>query len=167
MFQSTHPHGVRPLTSDISKLTTSFNPRTHTGCDIDFAFYQKIFQNVSIHAPTRGATDCLRIVKCYRRVSIHAPTRGATGSTKSQGVYRFSFNPRTHTGCDFRAFIIVTGVVSFNPRTHTGCDTRKIDVKRTDGGFNPRTHTGCDLHCRPFHEPCSSFNPRTHTGCDT
>ena len=32
-FQSTHPHGVRPtlLLHKVSK--TSFNPRTHTGCD--------------------------------------------------------------------------------------------------------------------------------------
>ncbi len=32
------------------------------------------------------------------------------------------FNPRTHTGCDSRAWICWPRLVSFNPRTHTGCD---------------------------------------------
>ena len=34
MFQSTHPHGVRhPVPSRWYNRRTSFNPRTHTGCD--------------------------------------------------------------------------------------------------------------------------------------
>ena len=33
---------------------------------------------VSIHAPTRGATDVYANFADYYRVSIHAPTRGAT-----------------------------------------------------------------------------------------
>ena len=32
-FQSTHPHGVRPLESTILYIRSRFNPRTHTGCD--------------------------------------------------------------------------------------------------------------------------------------
>ena len=37
-----------------------------------------IFSVVSIHAPTRGATDVYANFADYYRVSIHAPTRGAT-----------------------------------------------------------------------------------------
>ena len=33
MFQSTHPHGVRQKLHVSSHHKTSFNPRTHTGCD--------------------------------------------------------------------------------------------------------------------------------------
>ena len=33
-FQSTHPHGVRLDNNDILRARSSFNPRTHTGCDI-------------------------------------------------------------------------------------------------------------------------------------
>ena len=34
-FQSTHPHGVRPLALvSFRCLPISFNPRTHTGCDL-------------------------------------------------------------------------------------------------------------------------------------
>ena len=35
LFQSTHPHGVRRLRRYCpSPVSPSFNPRTHTGCDI-------------------------------------------------------------------------------------------------------------------------------------
>ena len=55
LFQSTHPHGVRHPKEGDGDLITSFNPRTHTGCDISFNPSIFFFQ-VSIHAPTRGAT---------------------------------------------------------------------------------------------------------------
>ena len=77
-FQSTHPHGVR------------------------------LIQRM------RKTND--------EEVSIHAPTRGATYVPESLCRLLSCFNPRTHTGCDFLliiAFIIYPG---FNPRTHTGCD---------------------------------------------
>ena len=32
-FQSTHPRGVRPQAQNAILSTTSFNPRTHVGCD--------------------------------------------------------------------------------------------------------------------------------------
>ena len=58
-------------------LYKCFNPRTHTGCD-----YRNAIENgaseVSIHAPTRGATCNLHQSRYYQVVSIHAPTRGAT-----------------------------------------------------------------------------------------
>ena len=34
---------------------------------------------ISIHAPTRGATDSIGFIVLFSRISIHAPTRGATG----------------------------------------------------------------------------------------
>ena len=58
-------------------LYKCFNPRTHTGCDeMDRA--QRPQGHVSIHAPTRGATDRLLL----------------------DSGKLFGFNPRTHTGCD-------------------------------------------------------------------
>ena len=36
---------------------------------------------ISIHAPTRGATQTLLAGKTYLAISIHAPTRGATQRT--------------------------------------------------------------------------------------
>ena len=34
--------------------------------------------NVSIHAPARGATGAEQVVGIFEKVSIHAPARGAT-----------------------------------------------------------------------------------------
>ena len=56
-FQSTHPHGVRPPFRESQTIRfICFNPRTHTGCDYSLYRYTKSIE-VSIHAPTRGATN--------------------------------------------------------------------------------------------------------------
>ena len=56
--------------------------------------------NISIHAPTRGATH--RIVKRIDvvQISIHAPTRGATIMVTAAGTTIPNFNPRSHEGSD-------------------------------------------------------------------
>ena len=122
LFQSTHPHGVRH-----ARLLRS-----------------KAGQQVSIHAPTRGAT--------YQHHLLLKRTN--------------RFNPRTHTGCDI-SFIKFSKIGScFNPRTHTGCDVIKnkqgwqtlVSIHAPTRGATNIRHTSytCSL----------SFNPRTHTGCD-
>ena len=142
VFQSTHPRGVRPTTRLWNFRLNRFNPRTHEGCD-----------------------PAILLTNSSRRVSIHAPTRGATGknlirrprsefqSTHPRGV-RLYIRRRTI----YRS--------SFNPRTHEGCDTSERHSKHLPQGFNPRTHEGCDyVRCvRTGVRPC--FNPRTHEGCD-
>ena len=76
-FQSTHPRGVRLRPRCRSTATQSFNPRTHEGCDGKFDGVPATW-DVSIHAPTRGATVRSTGSSCKISVSIHAPTRGAT-----------------------------------------------------------------------------------------
>ena len=188
MFQSTHPHGVR-LWSVVKpkeeekvsihaptrgattwslirrSLTKGFNPRTHTGCDlqsekhplrIPFGFNPRthtgcdfirfrisISSSVSIHAPTRGATSNDNCFLNATRVSIHAPTRGATdryvwpvNSSLFQSTHPHGVRPFSSS--------LVQDVKSFNPRTHTGCDRYAFSVPVEPPSFNPRTHTGCD-----------------------
>ena len=55
-----------------------FNPRTHEGCDVQPPANKIDYSDISIHAPTRGATKHLTIVVFVSMISIHAPTRGAT-----------------------------------------------------------------------------------------
>ena len=111
MFQSTHPHGVRPQRlvncfpfigfnprtrtgCDSSAFFSQFpglcfNPRTRTGCDSLYANYPR-FRSVSIHAPARGATRPSAVPMLVSRVSIHAPARGATKlNTRSIGTSGF------------------------------------------------------------------------------
>ena len=103
----------------------------------------------------------------YVLVSIHAPTRGATQHKCQHGLRPSRFNPRTHTGCDLAHWNCLQCRSCFNPRTHTGCDAFRC-FQQFSGleRFNPRTHTGCDLLLVVQVMPLLCFNPRTHTGCD-
>ena len=54
-----------------------FNPRSHERSDSSWLTLSDL-EDISIHAPTRGATQCHdRLVSVFC-ISIHAPTRGAT-----------------------------------------------------------------------------------------
>ena len=109
LFQSTHPHGVRPIDFNdgvfidqisihaptrgatsrwVCEITQddNFNPRTHTGCDCYWWLRQSYFFSISIHAPTRGATFLSRVSRRLRTISIHAPTRDATKRLRPFGL---------------------------------------------------------------------------------
>ena len=165
MFQSTHPHGVRHLPEAEPSVPECFNPRTHTGCDLNAQNLVDIFGGFQSTHP-HG-------VRLLPRLPLQA---------------LISFNPRTHTGCDWRFRLKLLRMMSFNPRTHTGCDffvgklvrliskfqsthphgvrQRHVILNILNISFNPRTHTGCDScrHVTVLRTP--GFNPRTHTGCD-
>ena len=120
-FQSTHPRGVRLRTSSRAVYILSFNPRTHEGCDEPsscwcsppYSFNPRTHEGcdvfvpwsdlcgyyVSIHAPTRGAT---RHRRCYATNGEFQSTHPRGVRHVDAGVYqrRYSFNPRTHEGCD-------------------------------------------------------------------
>ena len=78
MFQSTHPHGVRPQT-------------------LNTAAFARLFQSTHPHG-VRLIWFVTFVLQRY--VSIHAPTRGATQRKCPWRPRCASFNPRTHTGCD-------------------------------------------------------------------
>ena len=144
LFQSTHPHGVRPQ-----------------------AFVLKTEDTVvSIHAPTRGATKKVRAANIRVDVSIHAPTRGATPYVRAVPLFRLFQSTHPHGVRLSLKFDGSSVVHSFNPRTHTGCDLAKLmsDISSEFQSTHPHG-------VRPVpggshrHFPCG-FNPRTHTGCD-
>ena len=62
---------------------------------------------ISIHAPTKGATIVTGDYLKRKEISIHAPTKGATGGNANGSFGEWYFNPRTHKGCDL-------GAVRFN-----------------------------------------------------
>ena len=77
LFQSTLPREERPSSRQVFYKILHFNPRSHERSD-----GQKQLINhariISIHAPTRGATEYTHINVKICVISIHAPTRGAT-----------------------------------------------------------------------------------------
>ena len=76
-FQSTPPRGGRRIRAGGHPQVCCFNPRPHAGGDLA-RHYIRLCAQVSIHAPTRGATILVGKKWVKSGVSIHAPTRGAT-----------------------------------------------------------------------------------------
>ena len=102
----------------LSHEPSGFNPRAHAGRDLSDAQKVRWSDNVSTHAPTRGATGKTqadaaarpfqptrprgarpwqRPGQAGRLVSTHAPTRGATSSTSRRATARL-FQPTRPRG---------------------------------------------------------------------
>ena len=188
MFQSTHPHGVRRHLSISCCISEEFQSTHPHGVRLGSMLIFPKCGNVSIHAPTRGATvgnrylfpfcrakfqsthphgvrQCPRMVyRWYRVVSIHAPTRGAT----------------TAFLCAFKCFMFQS--------THPH-GVRRCQLLRNNGivGFQSTHPHGVRLACllacllafqsthphgvrrlviNSLNKLFICFNPRTHTGCD-
>ena len=99
-FQSTLPQGERPEEKAAADVRWNFNPRSHKGSD-NVNRDWLINGDISIHAPTRGATS-----KTTLSFWIHSLFQ----STLPQGERR----------CLARPDII--HIVNFNPRSHKGSD---------------------------------------------
>ena len=56
IFQSTLPRGERPSAERLGGVLWDFNPRSHEGSDLLWSGYRTKLRDISIHAPTRGAT---------------------------------------------------------------------------------------------------------------
>ncbi len=80
VFRSAPPHGGRPLGSGKAR----------------------VFTQVSIRAPARGATALARQRSSRPPVSIRAPARGATLARRRSTVHQARFDPRPRTGGDVR-----------------------------------------------------------------
>ena len=126
------------------RVLTSFNPRAHGGRDGSGGTIE-IVTEVSIHAPTGGATYIERGVIAAQGVSIHAPTGGATTQRWRTRLLSLCFNPRAHGGRDPHSFSCINFLRSFNPRAHGGRDDFTIAGIPVWRCFNPRAHGGRDV----------------------
>ena len=101
---------------------------------------------ISIHTPTKGATDQNGEVIAYyiafqstlpQRerlakeideiralvISIHTPTKGATISVCAFSKTFTHFNPHSHKGSDLGGIGAIGNVLNFNPHSHKGSDS--------------------------------------------
>ena len=121
-------------------------------------------------------------------VSIHAPTRGATETGNTGATPKLSFNPRAHEGRD-EAPVYLSGEFNVSIHAPTRGATRFRRVKPSiftfqstrprgarrwrmsplpgPGSFNPRAHEGRDISVLTHTALCLCFNPRAHEGRDT
>ena len=148
IFQSTLPREERLHSEGLNKWRpVHFNPRSHERSDEIKGDWQ-VFRFISIHAPTRGATNGERFEfddlinfnprshersdeiqsssGDYSQISIHAPTRGATCYCSQLPPDGRNFNPRSHERSDITLITSNRKSMSnFNPRSH----------ERSDGKF--------------------------------
>ncbi len=100
LFQSTLPREERLFQSFRHMRVRNFNPRSHERSDVPYVPVTRGLY-ISIHAPTRGATELAYERFPKYRISIHAPTRGATGDSFCQRSRKEYFNPRSHERSDW------------------------------------------------------------------
>ena len=105
----------------LARGSYDFNPRSHERSDVSLNFCE-LYTNISIHAPTRGATINHQSKTFTHSISIHAPTRGATCNILWIVQMIIHFNPRSHERSDFLLFFQISGIINFNPRSHERSD---------------------------------------------
>ena len=165
LFQSTLPREERLCQRIINMVLGYFNPRSHERSDKPF-IYKALRTIISIHAPTRGATQ----------LSPHPKTLS-------------HFNPRSHERSDAPKWDIDFTIPDFNPRSHERSDECKKSIRLLKVYFNPRSHERSDLFCfmrfaissgisihAPTRgatsistsqtRPLQNFNPRSHERSD-
>ena len=127
LFQFTRPRGARPCPAPPPAGRDGFNSRAHGGRDWNPRVKSRV-TDVSIHAPTGGATR-VRMPRrdCYN-VSIHAPTGGATDRGVAREGQRGRFNSRAHGGRDACPAPPPAGRDGFNSRAHGGRDFESSDT---------------------------------------
>ena len=120
----------------------NFNPRSHEGSDTNMSL-DKATANISIHAPTRGATYVAAVRSIPGKISIHAPTRGATRKPDNNS-----------NNSKFQSTL---------PRGERRRATEKSEVNKVFQSTLPRG----ERHKRPLFFVCeANFNPRSHEGSD-
>ncbi len=165
-----------------------FNPRAHAGrddipapCQAGYAAFQSTrprgarpvtiardgpIRLVSIHAPTRGATDQSRQADADTRFQSTRP-RGARHIANDINTVLNEFQSTRPRGARRGGIPARGGIraVSIHAPTR-GATWRNPRARRNPSCFNPRAHAGRDSSPM-ISTPCStSFNPRAHAGRD-
>ena len=123
-FQSTLPQGER-LQRFGSKhiILSDFNPRSRKGSDSEALKIQQFWDDISIHAPARGATLQNLAMRLTRCISIHAPARGATELQSKYSVSRSISIHAPARGATKPGRLSWSWMKNFNPRSRKGSDT--------------------------------------------
>ena len=124
LFQSTLPREERRRYRRIRVVLNIFQSTLPREERPSAPFSSSPIWQISIHAPTRGATHASISLSSCGDISIHAPTRGATYKYAVDiGILSFqSTLPREE-----RRFWIIcrTSLVYFNPRSHERSDVSR------------------------------------------
>ena len=147
-FQSTLPQGERLTKRLLNKISLYFNPRSHKGSD-RAPLSSLAYPNISIHAPTRGATGIYSKNKSLLNISIHAPTRGATCIDFLMLIVflAISIHAPTRGATQIQNFCTAHSTISIHAPTR-GATILSHFVNGRSSDFNPRSHKGSDIKYR-------------------
>ncbi len=121
---------------------------------------------ISIHAPTRGATDIPCHTSSVGEFQSTLPRGERPGYAALHTVHLTDFNPRSHEGSDGNLYNGVLRIIDFNPRSHEGSDDSKGRWSRWQKIFQSTLPRGERLHCSAIAFAIPDFNPRSHEGSD-
>ncbi len=152
---SSHPHQPHRC----------FNPRAHAGRDIQRSGVC-LYDKVSIHAPTRGATSS-NPANYMPIVFQSTRPRGARRSPLGNPLPILGFNPRAHAGRDVYFLNNKASAMCFNPRAHAGRDAPTGPIPPGFNAFQSTRPRGARLFRRRLGQGEGRFNPRAHAGRDT
>ena len=164
-FQSTHPRGVRQHMIDQILCLQDISIHAPTWGATHLTIRLTYSSNISIHAPTWGATHYNQGAQCDWRFQSTHP-RGVRQKSLSQAIKAFIFQSTHPRGVRRKTAEEYEYLINFNPRTHVGCDefTAALSLVLIISIHAP-TWGATFLHSQ--HLPHGTyFNPRTHVGCD-
>ena len=108
-------------------------------------FVSQFLAEISIHAPTWGATIRRRVAALRSRFQSTHP-RGVRPVAALQSLIDILFQSTHPRGVRRVCGTKRSDSKNFNPRTHVGCDPLAIRQEACAVNFNPRTHVGCDAN---------------------
>ena len=157
--RSDYAHGLQ------MPLILYFNPRSYKRSDCARKSDQ-VLSVISIHAPTRGATDSCRLCVWIDIISIHAPTRGATIASHKVAMLFMYFNPRSYKRSDGLGHTVYDcTVISIHaPTRGATCFAAAIAFSRSY--FNPRSYKRSDSARCKCENRSNNFNPRSYKRSD-
>ena len=108
-----------------------FNPRSHERSDNNSMclWYRQFLFQSTLPREERQQTAAADVKR--EDISIHAPTRGATQKLGIASVKMYDFNPRSHERSDPCGWCYRLRQIYFNPRSHERSDG---DVNKIDCG---------------------------------
>ena len=142
-FQFTLPRGERPRIRSFSSSSNRFNSRSHAGSDLRTRSASSATRTFQFTLPRGERLSRLESEEITALVSIHAPTRGATDIPARYGrVHRF--NSRSHAGSDAHGWFDKYGQNLFQFTLPRGERLSTKRRRRYGRRFNSRSHAGSD-----------------------
>ena len=146
-------------------LILYFNPRSYKRSDCARKSDQ-VLSVISIHAPTRGATDSCRLCVWIDIISIHAPTRGATIASHKVAMLFMYFNPRSYKRSDGLGHTVYDcTVISIHAPTRGATGGSKMTEKEAIISIHAPTR-GATCFAAAIAFSRSYFNPRSYKRSD-